>query len=151
MSEERKIVPSTVTVMRHPVHPMLVVFPLSFMTSTLFSDVVYIATGRAFWAEASFWLAAAGLAFGLVAAAAGMIDFFTMPAVRRRVTAWSHFLAAVMALALAAANVQFRWDDPQAAVWPTGLILAATMAAIVGVAGWLGGTLTFKHGIGNYD
>jgi uncharacterized membrane protein len=151
MSDERKIVPSTVTVMRHPVHPMLVVFPLSFLTSTVLSDVAYIATGRAFWAEVSFWLAAAGLAFGLLAAVAGMIDFFTMPAVRSRVTAWSHFLAAVMALALAGANVQLRWGDPEAAVWPTGLILAGTMAAIVGLAGWLGGTLTFKHGIGNYD
>ena len=151
MSAERDVVPSTVTVMRHPVHPMMVVFPLSFMTSTLLADVLYLVTERAFWAEASLWLAAGGLLSGLAAGMVGMIDFFTMPAVRRRVIAWSHFLAAVMALALAGANVQLRWDDPAAAVWPVGLMLAGTMAAIVGFAGWLGGTLTFKHGIGSYD
>jgi uncharacterized membrane protein len=151
MDETRKIFPSTVTVMRHPVHPMLVVFPLSFLTSTALSDGIYLLTGRAFWAEASFWLAAGGLAAGLVAAVAGMIDFFTMSAVRKRVQAWGHFLAAVMALALAGANVQLRFSDPAGVIWPTGLLLAATMAAVVGIAGWLGGTLTFKHGIGNYE
>jgi hypothetical protein len=55
-----------------------------------------------------------------------------------------------MALSLAGANVQLRWDDPAAVVWPVGLVLSATMAGVVMVTGWLGGTLTFKHGIGTY-
>lgn len=142
--------PSTVNVMQHPLHPTLVVFPVSFLMSTPVSDLAFLWTGREFWAEAAFWLAGGGLAVGLLAAAIGMIDFFTMREVRRHVSGWSHFLAGTMALSLAAANVQLRWDDPAAAIWPVGLMLSVTMALVVGVTGWLGGTLTFRHGIGTY-
>ena len=151
MGELRDIpTPSTVNVMQHPVHPTLVVFPISFLISTVFSDAAFLWTGREFWAELSFWLAGAGLAVGLLAAGVGMIDFFTMREVRRHISGWSHFLAGTMALALAGANTQLRWDDPAAAVWPGGFMLSMTMAAVVAATGWLGGTRTFKHGIGTY-
>jgi uncharacterized membrane protein len=142
--------PSTANIMQHPVHPIMVVFPISFMMSTPASDLVFLWTERVFWAEVSFWLSAAALAIGLAAATVGMIDFFSMPEVRRHIAGWGHFLAGTMALSLAGANVQLRWDDPAAPVWPVGLILSATMAGVVMVTGWLGGTLTFKHGIGTY-
>lgn len=142
--------PSTTNIMQHPVHPTLVVFPVSFLMSAPFSDVTFIWTGREFWAEVSLWLCIAGLAVGLLAAAAGMTDFFTMREVRRHISAWSHFLAGTMALALAGANARLRWDEPAEAVWPAGLMLSIIMAAVVLMTGWLGGTLTFKHGIGTY-
>lgn len=144
-------IPSTAAIMQHPVHPILVVFPISFLMSTFASDVVFLMTGRAFWAEVSFWLVSAGLGMGLLAAVVGMIDFFTMREVRKHVSAWSHFLAGVLVLALAGTHVQLRWEDPAAVVWPMGIVLSATMAGVVAVTGWLGGTLTFKHGIGTYD
>lgn len=142
--------PSTVNVRQHPVHPTMVVFPIAFLTGTLFSDLTFLWTRDPFWAQASFWLASVGLGIGLPAALVGMVDFFTMNEVRKHVSAWSHFLAGTMVLALAGANVQLRWDSPENAVWPLGLLLSATMAAMVIVTGWLGGTLTFKHGIGTY-
>ena len=151
MGDVREIpTPSTVNIRQHPVHPTMVVFPIAFLTGTLFSDLAYLWTEDAFWAEVAFWLATAGLAMGLLAALVGMVDFFTMNEVRQHISAWSHFLAGTMALALAGANVQLRWSDPADAVWPLGLLLSATMAAVVAVTGWLGGTLTFKHGIGTY-
>jgi uncharacterized membrane protein len=151
MPEPREIpTVSTVNIRRHPVHPTTVVFPIAFLMGTLFSDIVFLATGEAFWAEAAFWLASAGLGLGLLAALVGMVDFFTMSEVRRHIAAWSHFLASTMVLALAGANVQWRWDDPAGAVWPVGLVLSTTMAGMVAAAGWLGGTLVFKHGIGGY-
>lgn len=151
MNESSKVpTPSTATIMQHPVHPTLVVFPIAFLISTFVSDGVFLLTDRGFWAEVSFWLVSAGLAMGLVAAIVGMIDFFTMREVRKHVSGWSHFLAGVMTLALAATQVQLRWDDPEAAVWPVGIVLSAAMVGVVAVTGWLGGTLTFKHGIGTY-
>ena len=151
MVKKREVVtPSTVNIRQHPVHPTLVVFPLAFLTGTVLSDIIFLMTGDAFWAEAAFWLASAGLGIGLLAALVGVVDFFTMNEVRQHISAWSHFLAGTMALALAGANVQWRWDDPASAVWPVGLMLSATMACMVVTTGWLGGTLTFKHGIGTY-
>lgn len=142
--------PSTVNILQHPVHPTIVVFPISFLIGTFAGDLIYLWTDNPFWPELSFWLASGGLAMGLLAALVGMIDFFTMNEVRRHVSAWSHFLAGTMALALAGANVQLRWDDPASAIWPVGLMLSTTMAGMVVATGWLGGTLTFKHGIGIY-
>ena len=151
MGKKRQVAtPSTVNIREHPVHPTMVVFPLAFLSGTAFSDIVFLMTGDAFWAEASFWLASAGLGTGLLAALVGIIDFSTMKEVRQHISAWSHFLAGTMSLALAGANVQWRWDDPAGAVWPVGLMLSVTLACMVVTTGWLGGTLTFKHGIGIY-
>jgi uncharacterized membrane protein len=70
--------------------------------------------------------------------------------VRRHVSAWNHFIVAVMLLAMAAAGVWLRAPDPVAAVWPWGLVLSSATLVLVMVAGWLGGTLSFRHGIGVY-
>lgn len=146
-----RTVPSTVTVMQHPVHPMVVVFPIAFLVSALPSDLVFVLTGNPFWATASFWLLAGGLAVGLVAAVIGLVDFVTIREVRRHVAAWSHMLTAVTLLAVAALNVQLRWHDPAGAVLPWGVLVSTIGAVLVGVAAWLGGTLTFRHSIGNYS
>lgn len=142
--------PSTARIMHHPVHPTLVVFPLSFLTSTLASDLAFLFSGRPFWAEVSFWLVSAGLTMGLLATTAGLVDFFTMREVRKHVSGWSHALAGTMALALAGTQVQLRWEEPAEMIWPVGILLSVIMAAIVCVTGWLGGTLTFRYGIGTY-
>lgn len=143
-------VPSVVAVNKHPIHPMLVVFPIAFLSTVLLTDVLYLVLRDEFWAVLSFWLNTAGLAMGLLSALFGIGDFLLQREIRNHVSAWSHFIAAVMLLALAAAGVWLRWPNPVAAVWPWGLLLAAVTTAAVGVVGWLGGTLSFRHGIGVY-
>lgn len=147
----KRATPSTAAIARHPLHPMLVNFPIAFLTAALATDLAFWWRGDAFWAEASYWLLLAGLVMGVVAALAGLVDFLTVRDVRRHVSAWSHMLAGIMVLALAAANTQLRWADPVAAALPWGLLLSLATAVLVAVAGWIGGTLTFKHGIGTYE
>lgn len=143
-----RTVESRVAIRKHPVHPMLVVFPIAFLVVVAPLDLLHLWSGLAFWARMAMALSAAGLALGLVAAAVGTVDLLLIPVVRRHVSAWSHALAAVMLLAVAAANTWLRWDDPVAAVWPWGLLLSSVMFVLVAVAGWLGGGLSFHHGIG---
>jgi len=145
-----KPIPSRVAILQHPLHPMLVVFPISFLTFTLVTDVVFWWRGDVFWAQLSFWLCAAGLTLGILAASLGLSDFLLMKKVREHVAAWSHMIVGIMVLSLAATNLQLRWDDPVGAVLPWGLLTSAVLALMVSVAGWLGGTLTFRHGIGTY-
>lgn len=145
-----KPIPSRVTLMAHPLHPMVVVFPISFLQSTLVSDGVYWWLGDDFWAQVSFWLSAAGLAMGCLAALLGLADFLLVKQVRQHVAAWSHMIVGIMVLSLAATNVQLRWDDPASAVLPWGIVVSALLALMVMLTGWLGGTLTFRHGIGTY-
>ena len=150
-TEPGGVVPSTVHVLHHPIHPMLVVYPIALLTLTPASDVAFWWLGDPFWARVSFWLLAGGLGFGLLAAAVGLVDFMTMRRVRSHVSGWSHMLSAVVLLALAAANLAHRWESHVDTVLPWGLLLSAAMGALVVVTGWLGGTLSFGHGIGSFE
>lgn len=143
-------VPSKVTLMHHPLHPMVVVFPIAFLMFTVVTDAAYWYLRDPFWAQVSFWLVAAGFTFGVLAALLGLADFVLVKEARREVTGWSHMIVGIMTLSLAGANVQLRWDDPVAAALPWGLFLSTLMALTVSLTGWLGGTLTFRHGIGTY-
>src|SRR5256885_11085680 len=60
----------------HPVHPMLVVFPLGLLPAAVACDIVYLVHGGAHWAHMAYWLIAAGGVGGLVAAGFG---FFRLP------------------------------------------------------------------------
>lgn len=142
--------PSKVAILKHPLHPMAVVFPTAFLLATPVADLAFWIRGDPFWALASFWLATSGFVMGVVAALLGFAEFMLLKEVRARLAAWTHLIAALMALALAAANVQLRLHDPAGAIIPWGILLSTVMAVMVGVAGWIGGTLTFGHGIGTF-
>jgi uncharacterized membrane protein len=141
-------VESTAAIARHPVHPMLVPFPIGFLVAALGSDVGYWMTGDAFWARASLWLVGAGLLTGLAAAAAGLVDFFASSRIRELRAAWIHFAGNVTAMALAAVSWILRLPDPAEAVLPGGLLLSALIAAILGVTGWYGGELSYRYRVG---
>lgn len=143
-------VESVMAIAKHPIHPMLVAFPIAFLGIAPLADLVYLWLEDLFWARMGMWLNIGGLALGVVAGIVGALDLLLVRVARRHVSAWSHFIAAVMVLGLAALGVWLRLPDPAAAVWPWGLLQSLTMAGMVLVAGWLGGTLSFHHGIGVY-
>lgn len=141
---------SRIAIAKHPVHPMLVVYPVAFLTTVPLIDAVFWWLGDPFWAQVSLLLAAAGFIGGLIAAVTGFAEFALVRRVRQRPAGWSHMLTAVMALALAGASARWRLDDPAGAAFPWGFVLSSLTALMVVIAGWLGGTLTFAHGIGTY-
>ncbi|HET6396655.1 MAG TPA: DUF2231 domain-containing protein [Pseudoxanthomonas sp.] len=141
-------VASRVAVKGHPLHPVLVVYPIACLTLLPLVDLLHLWRGGHFWAQAGWWLNVVGLGGGLLAAVAGMADMFLIRVARRHPAAWAHFLAGVMLLAVAAAGVRLRLPDPAAAVWPWGLFVSGLGLAMTLVAGWLGGDLTFRYGIG---
>lgn len=149
-SDHDEPTPSKVAIMKHPLHPMAVVFPTAFLLFMPLTDTAYWWSHDPFWALASFWLGAAGFALGLVAAALGMADFMLVKEVRRHLASWTHFVTAITALALAGTNVQLRWDDPLGTVLPWGMTVSLLTALMITIAAWLGGTLTFGHGVGTY-
>ncbi|NZA25778.1 DUF2231 domain-containing protein [Luteimonas sp. SJ-92] len=143
-------VESRMSIAHHPIHPMLVVYPVALLSLVFPVDLVFLWIGDGFWAQLAYWLNAVGLAMGLVAGAVGTFDMFSIRVVRHHVSAWNHFIVAVMVLAMAALGVWLRAPGAEAAVWPWGLLQSAAMLLLVMVAGWLGGTLSFRHGIGVY-
>jgi uncharacterized membrane protein len=141
-------VPSKAAIGGHPIHPMLIPIPIGALTIALLSDLVYWGTGNPFWAQASMWLIGVGVVSGVVAAIAGAVDFIGIPRVRRYRSAWIHAIGNWIALALALINVLLRIGDPAAAAFPVGLILSAITFVLLGVTGWLGGELSYRHRIG---
>lgn len=140
-------VPSTVAIAGHPIHPILVQFPISFLVGALLSDAIFWFTQDLFWAKASYWLIVGGLAGGLAAALTGMLDFLRIQRVRKRTAGWMHMFLNVAALTLTIVNLLLRWNDPVSAILPWGLVLSVIVSTLLGVSGWYGGELVYRHKI----
>ncbi len=138
-------VPSTVAIAGHPFHPLLVTFPIAFLTAALPTDLAYWFTEDAFWAKVSVWLIGAGIVTGLIAAVTGLLDFLRIERVRQHSAGWLHMSGNVVALLLSSVNLAVRLADPAAAVVPIGLILSAIVATLLGVTGWYGAELIYRH------
>jgi uncharacterized membrane protein len=139
---------STARVFGHPIHPMLVPFPLAFFTGALVTDVVYSRTANLMWQYFSIWLITAGLVMGALAAVTGLIDYLGDRRVRQRRPATPHMILNVLAMLLSLLNAFVHSRDGWTAVVPQGLILSAVVVLILCVSGWLGGALTYRHGVG---
>jgi uncharacterized membrane protein len=140
-------VPSTVAVAGHPIHPILVQFPVAFLVGATLSDVVYFFNRDSFWALASYWLILGGLVGGLAAAATGLMDFLRIERVRKRTAGWAHLILNVAALALTLVNLLIRQNHPISAIVPWGLIISLIVATGLGLSGWYGGELVYRHKI----
>ena len=75
---------SSVQVAMHPIHPMLVPFPIVCFVGTLLTDLAYWKTAEMMWANFSAWLLVAGLVMGSLAAIAGLVDFLGNRLIRAR-------------------------------------------------------------------
>lgn len=141
-------VESTAAIAKHPLHHMLVVFPIAFLIGAFATDLVFRSTADTFWARGSFWLLAAGIVTALVAALPGFIDFLTIHRVRNVWLSWAHMIGNLVVVGLAAVNLWMRWSDPVAGLQSGGLWLSALTTALLFVSGWLGGELAYRYGIG---
>ncbi|HEX8667456.1 MAG TPA: DUF2231 domain-containing protein [Allosphingosinicella sp.] len=142
---------STARFMGHPIHPMLVPFPIAFFIGAFLSDLAYLAWRDAFWATASFWLLAAGLVGAALAAVAGLTDFLGDNRIRRLPDAWMHMIGNVLAVLLEAVNLYVRLDDSAVAVASPGVYLSGAVFLLLGFTGWKGGDLVYRHRVGIPD
>lgn len=139
---------STVHIARHPIHAMLVPFPIVCFIGTLITDIVYWRTAEMMWANFSAWLLTAGLVLGVLAAIAGLIDFLANPLIRAVRAAWLHMLGNLLVLILSFFNTLVHTRDAWTSVVPTGLILSAVVVVILLFTGWLGWSMVYRHGVG---
>jgi uncharacterized membrane protein len=140
---------STAKVAGHPLHPMIVPFPIVFFISTLVTDLAYLNTGRAGFADASVWLLGAGIAMALLAAVFGFIDFFGDRQVRRLRHAWWHMIGNLIAVALEAVNLYLRATQGAGpAIAPSGVTLSAVVVVLLAFNGWMGWELVYRHHVG---
>ena len=135
----------------HPIHPMLIVFPLGLLPVAFIFDIVFLITGHDRWAEASFLVIAAGVIGGLAAAVFGLVDWLAIPGGTRakRIGLW-HGLGNVVVVALFTVSWVLR-ADPETATPALAILLAGLGVALGVVTGWMGGELVDRLGVGVDD
>lgn len=142
---------STATIGGHPIHPMLVPFPIACLVGTLVTDLLFLQYGNDGFANASKWLLGFGVGTALLAAVFGLIDFMGDDRIRRLGIALQHMIANVSAVVVALINLVIRIGDETASVGSLGVYLSGVTVLILLFSGWRGGDLVFVHGVGVRD
>jgi uncharacterized membrane protein len=139
---------STAQIAGHPIHPMLVPFPIVCFVGTLVTDIAYWGTAQMMWADFSAWLLVIGMVMGGLAAIAGLTDFLGNRLIRAQQPAWPHMVGNIVMLLVALLNTLVHTRDAWTSVVPTGLILSVITVLILPVTGWLGWSMVYRHGVG---
>lgn len=132
----------------HPIHQMLIVFPLGLLAAALAFDVASLLTGAGYWSEIAFWMIVAGLVGGLAAAPFGLIDWLAIPSgTRAKRIGALHGGGNLVVVALYAVSALLRMDAP---AQPETLALGAAFAGgvLALITGWLGGELVDRLSVG---
>ncbi len=140
---------STAAIGGHPIHPMLIPFPVAFLVGTLASDLAFWGTRNPFWAKASMWLLGAGIVMALLAALAGFTDFFGESRIRGLNDAWYHMLGNLTAVVIAIGSFVYRYTGGmESAILPWGLVLSLIVVGILLFTGWKGWEMVYRHRVG---
>lgn len=139
----------------HSLHPMLIVFPLGLLVTSMVWDIVHLASGREpMWAQIAFWSIVAGLIGGTLAAIPGLIDWLAIPkGTRARQIGLYHMVLNLVVVALFLLSAILRAaNDPGGYATPTvgQMLLGWSGIGIATVSGWLGAELVERLGIGVY-
>lgn len=143
---------SKAAVMGHPIHPMLVPFPIAGYTGTLVGLAIYAGTDDQFWLNFAIVMNIVGVGGAILAALPGLVDWATAipknsPAKR---VGLSHALLNILSLALFAITLGVyasHWDGPARSA-TLGLTLSAIGVASMLAAGSLGWSLVQDHQVG---
>ena len=132
----------------HPIHQMLIVFPLGLLATSLFFDIARLSSGNSLWATISYYLIAVGIITGQVAAVFGLIDWLSIPGgTRAKRIGLLHGGGNVVVVLLFAGSWLLRRDDPGNP--ETAAIFLSVIAVLLAlVTGWLGGELVDRLGVG---
>lgn len=135
----------------HPVHPMLIVFPLGLLATAVIFDLISLVSGNSQWTLVAYYMIGAGVIGGLAAAAFGWLDWFAIPRGTRakRIGLW-HGLGNVAVLALFILSWVLRRENSLEP--PTGAIVSSLTGVVIALlTAWLGGELVGRLGVGVDD
>ncbi|HKR66164.1 MAG TPA: DUF2231 domain-containing protein [Thermoanaerobaculia bacterium] len=135
----------------HPIHQMLIVFPLGVLAMAVIFDVIAYFRGSGPLHYTAYTMIAAGIISGLVAAVFGLIDYLAIPkGTRAKSVGLIHGAGNVLVVLLFAGSWFLRREDPTHPAL-LAIILGVVAAGIATVTGWLGGELVDRLGVGVDD
>ncbi|HEX2532088.1 MAG TPA: DUF2231 domain-containing protein [Chitinophagaceae bacterium] len=139
---------STARLKSHPIHPMLIPFPLAFFTGAFLADLVGVLFDWSTGHKLGYYLVPAGVAAGLLAAIPGIIDYRNTipPDSSAKKRGRNHGLLNTFIVLLFAASWWYRRSE-EAVLW-YWLAAEGIGAGLLLVSGWMGATLVYRNQIG---
>lgn len=130
----------------HPIHPMLIPFPIGFFVGALVCDIILAFTKNPFWPQVSVVLIGFGIVGALLAAVFGFTDYATAPmSDDAKKTATTHMALNLLVVVLFAVAFWLRLGDN---VSTAGIVLTVIGVVLLAVSGWYGGHLSYHYRIG---
>jgi uncharacterized membrane protein len=138
---------SRASVARHPIHPMLVVFPIGLWVFALACDLIYHAGSHLpYWKDTAFYAMTGGLVTALAAAVPGFVDYLTIVDRNVKRIGTMHLALNLLIVALYGVNLWMRSRSVPEATLPVWLSVASIVLLVI--SGWLGGEMVYAHGMG---
>jgi uncharacterized membrane protein len=135
----------------HPIHPMLIPFPIALWVFSLIADVIYLWRGNSIWRDwIAFYALLAGIIGAVAAAVFGIIDWLAIKDREVKKIANWHARLNVIALLIFAASFYLRTTGGSQMVggsYTIPLVLSVVGVILITISGYLGGELVFKHGV----
>ncbi|HEX8070917.1 MAG TPA: DUF2231 domain-containing protein [Pyrinomonadaceae bacterium] len=139
-------------VLGHAAHPILIVFPLGLLATSVIFDVLCAATGNPQFPVAAYWMIAAGIIGGLVAAVPGFVDWLAIPKdTRAKRVGLIHAVGNDIVLVLFAVSWWLRRDTQDHDPTTVAFALSVVGLLLALFTGWLGGELVERHAVGVHD
>lgn len=140
---------SHVKLLGHPLHPMLVVYPLGLFSTAVILDLIFKGNHNPALSIASYWMITAGLVGGLLAAVVGFIEWMAVPGNSRAKSIGLYHGLGNLAITLLFAISWWLRTGSQDHVPGTGAFLLSLLGfGLALVTGWLGGELVYRLGVG---
>lgn len=140
---------SRVKLLGHPLHPMLTVYPLGLLSTAVIFDLFHMANKNPTLSVVAYWMIAAGLVGGLLAAVIGLMEWLAVPNNSRAksVGMW-HGLGNATIVVLFALSWWLRTGVPDHVPGTLAFLLSLLGFGLALVTGWLGGELVYRLGVG---
>jgi uncharacterized membrane protein len=139
-------------VLGHGAHPILIVFPLGLLATAAIFDIIYLFTNNQQIANAAYWMIAAGVVGGIVAAVPGFVDWWAIPSgTRAKRVGLIHGIGNDVVLILFGLSWWLRRDTVNHAPESVPFILSMLGVGLSLVTGWLGGELVERLGVAVHD
>lgn len=138
--------PTPARIAKHPIHPMLIVFPIGLLVFSFICDIFFLTGGSSNWSTVAYYCMGGGIVGGLLAAVPGMIDLFSMHRSRAKTIGLWHMCINLAGVVLFVANFYMRMGAGET----TSSAFVLSLVGVLGllVSGWLGGEMVYVHHVG---
>jgi len=139
---------SRASIYRHPIHPMLVAFPIGLWVFSFVCDIVALnrPENSVFWNDMAFYTMAGGTLGAVLAAIPGFIDYLSLHDPRVKRIATTHLVVNLVVVILYVFNLGFRLNQP-VETKSVSVLISAIAIVLLAISGWLGGSMVFVHGV----